>query len=140
MSDNAPQMPLPIPQPESQRYWEGLRNREIWLRHCETCSATYFYPRDICPECFSRHTSWLRSAGRGLLHAFVIVHRPPAPAFGGRVPYVAGLVQLEGSARIPTNLIDVPPDPEHVRIGMALEPVFEDYGPDITLLKFRPAR
>lgn len=140
MSSNPPPPPLPVPQPESERYWHGLRNREIWLRHCESCHDTYFYPRDICASCFSRDTSWRRSAGRGVLHAFVIVHRPPAPAFSSRVPYVAGLVQLEGSARIPTNLVDVPPDPGHVRIGMALEPVFEDVGPDTTLLKFRPVR
>jgi uncharacterized OB-fold protein len=138
MPQASPRPPLPIPQPEAERYWRGLREREIWLRGCNTCGATYFYPRDICPACFSRDTTWRRSSGRGTLYAFAIVHRPPAPAFRERVPYVVGLVQLEGSARIPANIVDVAPDPAHVRIGMALEPVFEDQSSEITLLKFRP--
>jgi uncharacterized OB-fold protein len=62
------------------------------------------------------------------------------PAFQDRVPYVAALVELDGGARLPTNLIEVEPDPADVRIGMPVEVVFDDVSADIALAKFRPVR
>jgi len=131
---------MPVPQPETDFYWEKAKAHELWLMHCDTCGTTYFYPRPICPRCFSRDTRWVRSSGRGTLYAFSIVHRPPTPAFQDRVPYVAALVELEGGARLPTNLIDVDPDPANLHIGMPVEVVFDDISADIALPKFRPAR
>ena len=139
----AQQTPIPItpplPQPESDFYWEKCKAHELWLRHCRACDNTYFYPRDICPECFSRDTDWVQSSGQGTLYAFTIVHRGPVPAFRDRVPYIAALVELEGGARMPTNLVDVEHDPEHVKIGMAVQVTFDDLNDDISLPKFRPA-
>jgi hypothetical protein len=60
-------------------------------------------------------------------------------AFGDKTPYVAAYIELEGGVRLPTNLIDVEPDPEHVKIGMACEVVYEDINDKITLPKFKPA-
>ena len=129
----------PLPQPESDFYWEKCKAHELWLRHCRACDNTYFYPRDICPECFSRDTDWVQSSGRGTLYAFAIVHRGPVPAFRDRVPYIAALVELEGGARMPTNLVDVEPDPANVKIGMTVQVTFDDLNGDISLPKFRPA-
>ena len=118
---------------------EKCKAHELWLRHCRACDNTYFYPRDICPECFSRDTDWVQSSGQGTLYAFTIVHRGPVPAFRDRVPYIAALVELEGGARMPTNLVDVDPDPANVKIGMAVQVTFDDLNDDISLPKFRPA-
>ena len=134
-----PSVTPPLPQPESDFYWEKCKAHELWLRHCKACDNTYFYPRDICPGCFSRDTDWVQSSGRGILHAFAIVHRGPVPAFRDRVPYVTALVELEGGARMPTNLVQVEADPANIKIGMALEVVFEDLNDDISLPMFRPA-
>ena len=131
--------PLPVKQPESDFYWEKAQAHELWLRRCNACGRAYFYPRDICPHCFSRDVTWERASGRGTLYAFGIVHRGPTPAFRDHVPYVVALVDLEEGARMPTNLVDVQPDPEHVRVGMAVEVTFDDVTADVTLPKFRPA-
>ncbi len=96
-----------MPQPESDFYWKKCKAHELWLRHCKSCDKAYFYPRDICPNCFSRDTDWIQSSGHGIVHTFSIVHRGPTPAFRERVPYVAALVELESGARIPTNLVEV---------------------------------
>ena len=74
---------------------------------------------------FSRNTRWVQSSGRGTLYAFSIVYRAPTPAFQGAVPYVAALVELEGGVRVPTNLVAIDPDPAIIRIGMAVEVVFD---------------
>ena len=133
-----PPIPPPLPQPESDFYWEKCKVHELWLRHCKRCDQAYFYPRDICPHCFSRDTDWIQSSGRGTLHTFSIVHRGPAPAFRDRVPYIAAIVELESGVRMPTNLVGVAPDPAVVKVGMAVEVVFERLDDNISLPKFRP--
>ena len=139
MTQQSPPIPPPVPQPESDFYWEKCKAHELWLRHCRACDKAYFYPRDICPECFSRDTDWIQSSGRGVLHTFCIVHRGPTPAFRDKVPYVVAVVELDSGARMPTNLVEVEADPEHVKIGMAVEVTFEDLDDNISLPMFRPA-
>jgi uncharacterized OB-fold protein len=104
---------------------------------CADCGDAYFYPRSICPLCFSRNTSWFQASGRGTLYAFSIVHRAPRPDI--TAPYVAAMVELEEGPRMPTNLVDVAPDPAAIKIGMPVQVVFEDLTDDIALPKFRPA-
>jgi uncharacterized OB-fold protein len=139
MTQASPPIPAPTPQPEWDYYWEKTKQHELWLMRCNDCNHAYFYPRPICPHCFSRNTGWFQSSGKGTLYAFAIVHRGPLPAFREKVPYVVAYIELEGGVRIPTNLIDVEPDPEHVKIGMAVEVVYEDISDTITLPKFKPA-
>lgn len=131
--------PIPIPQPESDRYWEGTRRGELWLRKCLRCEKGYFYPRDICPSCFSRETDWFRSSGQGTLYTFAIVHRAPHPGFAEDAPYIVALVEVEDGVRIPTNIVNVEPAPENLRVGMAMRVVYEKITPEITLPKFEPA-
>jgi hypothetical protein len=40
---------------------------------------------------------------------------------------------------MPTSLVDVQPDPAAIKVGMALEVVFDDLNENISLPKFRPA-
>jgi uncharacterized OB-fold protein len=136
MTQQTPRITPPVPQPESDFYWQKCKAHELWLRHCKSCNKTYFYPRDICPGCFSRDTDWVKSSGRGIVQTFAIVHRAPTPAF--TAPYVVAVVELEGGARMPTNLVQVTPDPSNIKCGMPVEVVFEDLDDKISLPKFRP--
>ena len=138
-SQQTPPKPLPRPQPEWDFYWEKAKAHELWLMRCKDCSKVYFYPRPICPECFSRNTEWFQSSGRGTLYAFAIVQRAPTPAFADRVPYVTAFVELEGGIHIPTNLVMDNPTPDNVKIGMACEVFFEDRSDKISLPMFKPA-
>jgi uncharacterized OB-fold protein len=54
------------------------------------------------------------------------------------VPYVVAMVELDEGVRMMSNLIGVQADPEHVRIGMPVEVVYEDVSDEITLPKFKP--
>ncbi|MBI4233857.1 MAG: Zn-ribbon domain-containing OB-fold protein [Chloroflexi bacterium] len=134
-----PRRPSPVPQPESDFYWQKCKEHELWVRRCKECQRTYFYPRDICPNCFSRNTEWSKTSGKGKLYSYAIAHRAPMPAFQAMTPYVIALVELEGGARMPTNLIGVEPDPAKIRCDMPVEVVFEDVDEKISLPKFRPA-
>ena len=136
---NAPARPLPTPQPESDFYFQKAKAHELWLMRCKDCNQNYFYPRPICPNCFSRNTEWFQSSGKGTLFAFAIVQRAPTPAFADMVPYITAFVELEGGVHIPTNLVEIEADPSKVKIGMAVEVVFDDVSNEITLPKFKPA-
>ena len=134
-----PPIPAPSPQPESDFYFEKCQEGQLWLRHCRRCDAMYFYPRDICPECFSKDTDWVQSSGKGIIHTFAIVHRGPTPPFRDRAPYVPVIVELDEGPRMPANLVECEPDPAHIKVGMAVEVVFQPLNDSITLPYFRLA-
>lgn len=132
--------PVPVPQGESQFYWGKAREHELWLRRCNGCGEAYFYPRDISPCCFSRDTKWVQASGRATLHTFTIVHRSPHPGFQADAPFVTAIVELEEGPIMATNIVGIDhPEPDDLRVGMALEVVFEDVTDEVTLPKFKPA-
>ena len=133
----SPPIPAPVPQPESDFYWEKCKEEELWLRHCKACDSSYFYPRDICPGCFSRDTDWIQSSGKGIIHTFSIVHRGPTPSFRDKAPYVPVIIELAEGPRMPSNLVIDDPQPEKIKIGMAVEVVFEVLDDKISLPKFK---
>ncbi len=139
MTDPPYDKPLPVAQPESDRYWEGARNGELWLRRCLDCKRAYFYPRNICPNCSSRNVEWAKVSGRATLYTFAIVHRAPHPGCEADVPYVTAIVELEEGPRMATNIVGVAADPAALTIGMPLRAVFEKATDQVTLPKFRPA-
>lgn len=101
----SPELPLPLVTPESAPYWQGAREGVLLLQRCLDCRVLRFYPRRTCPACWSARAEWERVSGRGRVHSFTIIHRPPAPAFAGRVPYVVALVDLEEGPRLMANVV-----------------------------------
>jgi uncharacterized OB-fold protein len=130
--------PLPVPDPVTRPYWDGLKAHELRVQCCEDCFKAVFYPRVVCPYCGSRQLAWMTCSGKGTLHAFTIAHRGMPAAFKSGAPYVVAMVELEEGARMMTNLVGVEPSLEAVRIGMPVEIVFDDVTDAVTLAKFRP--
>ncbi len=131
--------PVPIPQQESDFYWEKCKEHELWLRHCKTCDKAYFYPRDICPLCFSRDTDWIQASGKGTLYTFGLVHQIPRPTYTGPLPFVIAMVELEEGPIMPTNIVDVDATPEALKVGMSVEVTFDDITESISLPVFKPS-
>ena len=131
--------PIPVPQGESDEYWNKAKEGELWLRSCNDCGNAYFYPRDISPCCFSRNTTWVQASGNATLYTYAIVHRAPHPGFVQDVPFVPAIVELEEGPRMPTNIVIDEPTQENLQIGMSLKVVFEDITDSIALPKFAPA-
>ncbi len=132
--------PLPVPQPESDYYWEQARHGKLVVQNCVDCEGAQFYPRVLCAGCGSRNLEWLEASGRATLYTFAIVHQPPHPGFRDDLPYITAIVELEEGVRIPSQVIGIEPDPDLLHIGMQLEVAFEEIDESITLPKFRPAR
>ena len=130
--------PLPIPDPVTRPFWDSLKAHAIQLQRCDACGRFIYYPRPVCPGCLLDNLVWSSVSGRGVVHAFTIPHRHPSPAFGSGVPYVVALIELEEGVRMMSNLIDVDPTPQAVKVGLPVEIVYDDVTEEITLPKFRP--
>lgn len=120
---------------ESRGYWEALARHELYFQRCRDCGKKRFYPRAVCPNCLSSATEWVRASGRGTVYSFTVTHQNQAPGFREELPYVLAIVELEEGVRMMTNVVGCAPD--RVRIGMAVEVVFEGATAEITLAKFR---
>ena len=130
--------PLPVPDPVTQPFWDGLKLGELRIQRCWACNDAVFYPRVVCPHCGSRKLAWTVCSGRGTVHAFTIAYRGTPAAFKSEAPCVVAMVELEEGARLMTNLVGVEPSPETVKIGMPVEIVFDKVTETVTLAKFRP--
>jgi hypothetical protein len=135
--------PIPLPSHESAFYWDKCKLQELWVRKCNECDRIYFYPRDFCPNCFSRNTEWIKCSGRGTLHTFGIVVRPPHRGWTEDVPYVVCMVDLEEGCRMPSNLVNVEIDLSNpgksIWVGMDVHVVWDQRGDDMVIPLFSPS-
>lgn len=68
-----------------------------------------------------------------------MIERPiPPEVLAGEVPYVVALIGLDEGARMPSNPIEC--EAGEIAGGLAVEVVFDDVTPEVTLPKFRPVR
>lgn len=77
--------------------------------------ALYFDRRNADAKSGKPGFTRRRLAGEGTVRTFTIVHRA-AP--GVPTPYVSAVVDLDGGGAVKANIVNTPPDPEHVRLGM----------------------
>ena len=83
-------------------------------KECTSCGARIFDRRNACAACFATEFKDTRVATEGELRSFTIVSfaAPWVP-----VPFVAGVVDCDGTS-VRGNVVNVEPDPEHVKLGM----------------------
>lgn len=126
--------PLPVTDPESQPYWDALKQHRLLLKWCRDCSRHHFYPRALCPHCHSDALEWKEVTGQGVIYTYTISRRPAGPAFKGDTPYVVALVELDEGPRMLTNIITEFVDA--LRIGQRVQVRYDDVTEDVTLPKF----
>jgi uncharacterized protein len=83
-------------------------------QECTTCGARFFDRRNACAACFGTGFGKVRVPTEGEVRAFTIVSMA-AP--GIPVPFVASLVDCDGTS-VRGNIVNCPPDPDHVSLGM----------------------
>ncbi|MEV5843593.1 Zn-ribbon domain-containing OB-fold protein [Streptomyces sp. NPDC051985] len=132
---SVPAPPVPLPTPETAPYWDAAREGVLRVQRCNSCRRHYFYPRSFCRYCASSDVEWTAVSGRARLVSYTINHRP-LPPFASTSPVIA-LVELDEGPRLMTNIVGVPPLPEHLPLDMRLEVTFEERG-EMVLPFFRP--
>ncbi len=126
--------PLPTLNDENRPFWDACRAGELRLQKC-TCGHLRYPINRFCPVCLSDQCVWTPVSGRGTVFAYVVFHNAYHPGFKGDLPYNVALVQLEEGPRMYSNVVGTPND--QVRVGDALEVVFDPVTPDITIPRFR---
>jgi len=130
--------PLPHIDEESRPFWEALQRHELYVQKCRDCGDLRYHPRALCTSCMSSRTEWVRAKGTGKIYTFTVTMQNQAAGFRETLPYVMAWVEIDEGLKLLTNIVDCPP--EQVKIGMPVEAVFDDVTPEVTLVKFRPAR
>ncbi|TDA69526.1 MAG: Zn-ribbon domain-containing OB-fold protein [Clostridia bacterium] len=127
---------IPVPDTDTQTYWEGCKRSELLIQRCLSCEKLYFYPRMLCPHCMGRKYEWVKVSGRGVVYSYTLIRRPPVS--GLEVPYILAIVELEEGVRMMSNIIDCKED--EIDIGMKVEVIFQPVSDEIYLPKFRPVK
>ena len=133
-------MPIQLPasglqqDSDSRPYCEGLMQGELRIQRCSSCSKTVFYPRSICPHCFSDQLTWIVASGKGKIYSYTVVHQAFGP-FAADIPFTIAIVELEEGIRMMTRIIDAPR--EHIAVEAEVRVTFEVVGEDLTLPYFR---
>jgi uncharacterized protein len=122
-----PERSFPAPQAnlETQPFWDAAAEGKLLVKKCNACGELHFYPRAICPFCFSDNTTWQQASGEGVIYTYSVMRR------GTPVPYAIAYVTLTEGPTMMTNIVDC--DLETVKVGQKVKLVFKpsDGGPPV---------
>lgn len=130
--------PLPIPTPVSQPFWDGLRDHKIRIQYSPSGDRWIFYPRILAPGTLADDLEWREISGMGTLYTYTVARYPTAPPWADSLPQLLAVIELDEGPRFTSELVNV--EPEHIEVGMRVQPVFSDVpGANVTLLRYAPA-
>lgn len=126
---------VPATSPETQPYWDAANNGVLLLQKCPDCGKVQYHYRALCSFCWSDKIEDFPSSGRGAVWTYSVVYKNATKGYSEKLPYVVGLVELEGGVKFVTNIIGG--DPEAVTFGTEVELTFAktDAGQAIPLFK-----
>ena len=130
---------FPLPNEDSQVFWEGCRRGRLLIQQCDTCHTFRFPPSPLCPACLSTGTTWQSDPGNGIVETFCVYHVALAsPAWETELPYTVVVVRLQYSGVSMLSNLRCG-DPAVARIGLPVRLVFEPVSERLSLPKFVPA-
>ncbi|OPY89858.1 MAG: hypothetical protein A4E73_02809 [Syntrophaceae bacterium PtaU1.Bin231] len=108
------------------RFIVSLRDgKKILGLKCAKCGKVFVPPREYCGQCWTKiDGNWVELSGQGKIVNYAVVryndrHLP------ARAPYVLAQIQLEGADTPLTHMV-AGVDPEEIRIGMRVKPIFAE--------------
>jgi len=113
----AKKYPTPATNPETLPFWDAAKQGKLMIKRCTTCGEAHYFPRSICPFCFSDKTVWEQSSGEGTIYTFSVMRKSPTG------PYVLAYVTLKEGPSLQTNIVNC--DLETLKIGQKVTVVFK---------------
>ncbi|MSP83884.1 MAG: hypothetical protein EXQ94_13465 [Alphaproteobacteria bacterium] len=115
-----PAYPQPGVDLDNARFIIAWRERgRLVLQRCRGCGAMIFYPRTMCPGCWSPDLAWVEASGRGVVVSYALVHRPNHESFNGEVPIILAEIALaEGPMMIARIIAN---NPATIRTGLSVK-------------------
>ena len=136
-----PNRPQPhFPEPHTEHYWEGTKQRELRYQTCDACEELVFYPRLHCTACGANTLTWKVSKGLGTVYTYSIVRQNRIPGFVELGAYAVAYVDLDEGFRMLTNIVGVDDLMSDVKIGQRVAVEFEEQDEgEYPIPVFRPA-
>lgn len=123
----------------TEPFWLAAREHQLVAPRCQSCGSFRMPPTPFCPRCRHQDVDWVELSGRATVFSFTIAHQALIPQLRDHLPYVVAMVEPDDApgVRLATNLVDTETD--DVRVGMAVEVVWDDVHERATVPRFRPA-
>ena len=99
MSDK-PNYAAPVTNPETAHFWESAKQGKFLIKRCTACKEPHYFPRSVCPFCFSDATEWEESKGEGVIYSYSLMRKSPTG------PFAIGYVTLDEGPTLLTNFVD----------------------------------
>lgn len=117
----------PFADATTQPFWDAALQGRLMASRCTNCGTFVLPPQPFCFVCQRQGFEWIELPGTGTIYTFTIVRHPLSPALADVVPYVSGVIELDGTqgagARMMLNITGC--DPESVKIGDKVEIWFD---------------
>ena len=114
---DAAKYPKPVTNPETAHFWEQTAKGKLMFKRCTACGEAHYFPRSICPFCFSDKTEWEEASGEATIYTFSLMRKSPTG------PYAIAYVTLKEGPSLQTNIVDC--DIETLTIGQKVKLVFK---------------
>jgi len=116
--------PVPLPDADSEAYWESLRAGTFAISRCSACRTWMHPPLEACRRC-GAPTALESVSGKGNVFSFIVVRHPAVP--GHAPPYVIAVIELaeQPGLRL-TGIVDA--DPKAVTIGAPVQATVAEIG------------
>jgi uncharacterized OB-fold protein len=143
-TDTSPQADVepsrPHPDTLTAPFWQGCLEHRLMIQRCRQCRHYIHWPRPVCRFCLSTDLAAEEVSGRATLYSYTVVNQAFHPYYLEKLPYLLATVELVEQPRLMffTRLTGC--SEEDLRIGEAMEAVYEDAAPDLTFALFRPSR
>ncbi|XSC46360.1 Zn-ribbon domain-containing OB-fold protein [Bradyrhizobium sp. RDT10] len=103
--------------PETAPFWEAAKAGKFLIKRCTACGEPHYFPRSICPFCFSDKTEWEEASGEATIYTYSLMRKSPTG------PYAIAYVTLKEGPSLQTNIVDC--DLEKLKIGQKVKLVFK---------------
>jgi uncharacterized OB-fold protein len=116
--------PVPVPNEDTEAWWEAQSTGVYSLAYCEECSAFHHPPLEACRRCAGALVM-KPVLGTGTIYSFVVQQRAMLP--GLAVPRVIGVIELDDQPGLRvTAHLDL--DPAEAQVGLAVRARLEQIG------------
>jgi uncharacterized protein len=136
--------PVSLDQPyadeRTQPFWDAALDGRLMVPQCTRCGTFVLPPEAFCFNCQNDAFDWVELPGTGTIYTFTVVRHPLHPGLADVVPYVSGVVELDGTqgagARMIVNIVDC--NPETVAVGDKVRIRFDRVSDTYAVPRFAP--
>jgi uncharacterized OB-fold protein len=107
--------PQPLPDLDTEGFWQATARGELALCRCQTCHLWLQPPLERCSSC-AGPTAFEPVSGTGRVFSYIVVRHPAVAGFDDQLPMVVAMIELDEQVglRLSARIAALP---EEVEIG-----------------------